>query len=728
MPVTNWVFTVDGVVQTSKVRYRTSRIDKQGAIESARVEFLDRDITVDAFRPPIGGTLHITRDSALEFGGQIARVTDQRLDGGIGKGTVTIVEARGWYYEAADVRIPMLMFPAQTLQDNVEYLRETYLDAKGWTQLEAVPGGPALPVLIYENKTVAEIFDDLTKRTGYPWRVNGDKELGFTEPSSLPAPNDYTDVNSVVLRGAEWSQEYIRKSTRVVVTTGGSAQYVPHQEDYTGDGSRTDFPVHVLSPEVRGAVNNVAGYIAGSSTLAVKSLPPSTLFRDGARLRFGSHGLYTLTADATTNADGEVTISISPGLAAAVVDNQELTFAADTLVTLEVGGVATPLDGSPWSYDAEQHVLHSTSGPGVGVVVSYKPTINYPARVRAWHADAILGTGGFDYANVRDAELTWPQFSDVSLALEAAQAEIDARDSNPKMLKIATFTQDTYPWLLANCSFPSRLVDGTYLVQSTTITDVGRRDLLPRVELTLLESSRVGRNWLAFWKGDQTAGVQLIPPPPGVPPEVVQSTISTYTSPAGSHSLNFDTTPVVGNLVVACFFRWQATEGATGLSVSDNHGNTYTRQVAIPPGSYGLELWTAPIVSSSGTFTVTIDPADNEHHVIGLIEVTGANLAAPNHQSAYGEKDFTDTLTSVDLADLTTECLVIGAACATGFGTTFHPDTASGWTELEHTLGGDGESVLEIIVKSAPSAGSYDPTWVVDAGFGSMIAIAIEGA
>jgi hypothetical protein len=724
MPVTNWVFTVDGVVQTSKVRYKTSRIDKQGAIESARVEFLDRDLTIDAMRPPVGGTLHITRDSNLEFGGQIARVTDRRLDGGIGGGTVTVVEARGWYYEADDVRIPLLILPAQTLQEDVEYLRETYLDAKGWTQLEAVPGGPALPVLIYENKTVAEIFDDLTKRSGYPWRVNGDKEMAFTEPSSLPAPNAYTDVNSVVLRGAEWSQDYVRKSSRLIVTTGGTAQNVPWQEDYAGDGARTDYPVHVLSPEVRGAINNAAGYIAGASTLAVDGLPPSTLFRDGATLRFGSHGLYTLSADSTTDADGLATISISPGLAEAVVDNQELTFSADTLVQVEVGGSPVPLDGSPWSYNTEQHILHTTTP--TALTVSYKPRINYPARVRVWNADTILSTGGFDYAEVRDAELNWPQFTDVALAMDAAAGEIYSRDASPKTLKIATFTQDTYPWLLANCSFPDRLVEGTYLVQSTVITDVGRKDLLPRVELTLLESSRVGRNWLAFWKGDQTAGVQLLPPPPGVPPEIVQSNSGHFPSTAPSNALSFTTTPDVGNLVVVAFRRWQATEGGTGLSVYDNQGNTYTRQVSIPAGFYGLEMWTAPITTSSGTFTVTVDPADFEEHTIAIVEVSGVDLVTPNHQSAYGTKNYGDTFGVLDLANLTTACIVIGAATRTGSIGFMDADTGAGWSSVEQVDDVDG-TWLSVIAKSASGAGSYDPTWTATFGFGSLVGIALKG-
>ena len=159
-------FRLNGVVRDAFVRYRTARIDKRGARESARIEFLDHDISASAMRPLIGDELHVHRGVSLEYGGEITRVTDRRLDEGMGGGTVTVVESRGWYFEAADVRIPSVSFPSQTLQESVEYLRARYLAAKGWINLATVPGGPVLRALTFQNRTVQEIFDVLQEESG----------------------------------------------------------------------------------------------------------------------------------------------------------------------------------------------------------------------------------------------------------------------------------------------------------------------------------------------------------------------------------------------------------------------------------------------------------------------------------------------------------------------------------------------------------------------------------
>jgi hypothetical protein len=109
---------VNGVNRNAFARYKTCRVQKDGPVETCRVEFLDRNLTAAAFRVEPGDEIHIDRDgTALEFGGTVERVTDSRLTGldnplapssGLeGGATVTTVEARGWYFEAADVKIPI---------------------------------------------------------------------------------------------------------------------------------------------------------------------------------------------------------------------------------------------------------------------------------------------------------------------------------------------------------------------------------------------------------------------------------------------------------------------------------------------------------------------------------------------------------------------------------------------------------------------------------------------
>jgi hypothetical protein len=514
---------VNGVNKNAFVRRKTTRIQKDGAIETCRVEFLDHDTTAAAFRVAPGDELRVDRDGvSLEFGGEATRVTDQRLSGlddpsGMtpgqrGGGTVTIVEARNWYFEAADVRLPIFVWPGGGLFDLAEYLRSTYLDAKGWTMLGPLTGGPALPVLVYVNKTIAEIFDDQTKTTFYPWRVNGDREMAFVEPGSLTAPHTYDNTNSIVLRGATWTQDRARRATRLFVTTGGTGQFVDFHSDHIADGTVNFFPVHVLPQEIAAAVNNVGGYAAGASSLALDGLPKSFTFKAGATIRFADHGPYELTSDATSNADGEATFALTGPIAQAVVDDQSVTLDAGATVRLEVNGTPTALgSGSDWSFDQEQAQFRKDgSVPASGTVVRYKALISYPAVVRVWAEEAQGTFGNFNYLTVKDAELSWPQYTDVVPAKLAAVAELTYRIAEPKELKLATFAQDVYPWMIATCSFPERGISGPFMVTSISLTDVGRKDGLMRAELTLVEGFGVGRDWRDFWKGTD-GGARLVP-------------------------------------------------------------------------------------------------------------------------------------------------------------------------------------------------------------------------
>jgi hypothetical protein len=536
---------VNGVTRNAFTRYKTCRIQKDGPVETCRVEFLDRDLTAAAFRVEPGDEIHIDRDgTALEFGGTVERVTDSRLTGldnplapssGLeGGATVTTVEARGWYFEAADVKIPILILQPQGLFVAAEYLRSTYLAAKGWTMLGPTTGGPDLPLLVYHNNTVAEIFDDLTKQSGHPWRVNGDREMAFVEIGTLVAPHTYTNVNSIVLRGATWVQERVRRATRLLITTGGTGQFVAHHEDRIANGVLTHFPVNVLPPELSASIDNAAGYAIGATSIAVDGLPKSFTFKAGLPIRFGAHSGYQLASDATTDADGKATFVLGAGLSKAVVDDESLTLDSSATVRLELDGTPTFLGGS-WTFNTEQAMFVKTGGaPTAGVVVTYKVLINFPATVRSWRDEAQAPDGSFDYEYVKDSELHWKEATDVVQTHEAALVELAYRVEQPKELRIATYEQDVYPWMLAPCSFPERLIEGDYLVQSVVLTDTGRLDQKPRVELTLLEGSNIGRNWRQFWTGKDSGAkyVESTEPPPE------------FTLPTTNLSMHFDASEI----------------------------------------------------------------------------------------------------------------------------------------------------------------------------------------
>ena len=539
---------INGANKNAFTRYKKLRIQKDGAIETCRVEFLDHDLTSGAFRPVPGDELRVDRNgTALEFGGEVVRVTDQRLTGldnpaapssGLkGGGTVTVVEARGWYFEASDVKIPFLTLAPQGLHVAVEHLRGTYLDAKGWQTLNPTTGGPELPMLVYIDQTVAQIFDDFTKKVGWPWRVNGDRYFAFVEPGSLLAPNVYDNTNSIVLRGAEWTKDRVRRATRLFITTGGSGQHLEFFSDHTADGTFTHFPVHVLPPEVVGAVNNVGGYTIGTTSLAIDGLPKSFTFIAGTSIRFNSHAGYLLSADTTTNADGEGTFTLGAGLSAAVVDDESVTFDSSATVRLEVDGTPTALGGD-WTFDREQaQFIKTGSTPTAGTIVRYKVLLSYPARVRVWAEEAQGTFGNFNYLYVVDKDVNRPEFTDVVSAKLAGAIEVTQRVLEPKEVRLSTFTQEVYPWMLATCSFPERLVTGDYMVQTVVLTDVGKRNQDPRVELTLLEGSAIGRNWRTFWQAP-SGGTEYAPTGDPVVPDFQWTTNRQFIAPAGATAIS----------------------------------------------------------------------------------------------------------------------------------------------------------------------------------------------
>jgi len=583
-------FRLNGVVRDAFVRYRTARIDKRGARESARIEFLDHDISASAMRPLIGDELHVHRGVSLEYGGEITRVTDRRLDEGMGGGTVTVVESRGWYFEAADVRIPSVSFPSQTLQESVEYLRARYLAAKGWINLATVPGGPVLRALTFQNRTVQEIFDVLQEESGYPWRVNGDRWLKFERVGDLVAPHIYDETNSIVLRGMTWVQDSVRRATRFFVTTGGQRQYVAHSETRYGDGTLTTFPVNVLPPERPAAVNNASGYAVGATSMAVDGLPPSAALKTGNVFRFATHHPYTLTGDVTTDGNGACTIAFTPALTVAVADNEALTFAAGVFVTLTVGGVPTAVLGAPWSFDGEQaqHVTVSTP-PAPGVPVVYGVLIDFPATVRSWDASAQLATGAFDYDEIRDQPLAWPEETDVGVTHQRALRELANAVEQPKEISLRTFAQDVYPFMLATVDFPTRLLSGDYLIQDVILTDVGRGDT-PQVELVMLEGSRIGRDWRAYWMGKDRRPAYVLPT--DETPLMQWSTTAEVTEPAGAAGAT-----VTPNAVAWSYSAWSTIVASLG----DDYVLT---AIHFTPANFGTHIELEIGVGAAGLETV----------------------------------------------------------------------------------------------------------------------------
>lgn len=98
--------------------------------------------------------------------------------------------------------------PAGTLKDAIEALH-VLLTPYSITIDVTQADGPSLPVLDYPGWIVKDIFDDLSRLTGWPWTIDYDKVLRFTEPGTVDAPFDIAvgngnAIGDVVSKPTRW--------------------------------------------------------------------------------------------------------------------------------------------------------------------------------------------------------------------------------------------------------------------------------------------------------------------------------------------------------------------------------------------------------------------------------------------------------------------------------------------------------------------------------------------
>lgn len=170
-------------------------------------------------------------------------------------------------------------------------------------------------------------------------------------------------------------------------------------------------------------------------------------------------------------------------------------------------------------------------------------------------------------------------------------------------------------------------------------------------------------------------------------------------------ALNFSSTPSVGNLVVVCSRIVKVHQDPASYTASDNQGNTYTlkQSVGLNNGSRGkVCIFTAPIGTASGTFTVTFGTTGeswDEGKLEGSIsEVSGHNTSSTFDQqgSGYG----TTTPASVDTSDQQSTTMVFAAAIQE-WDVSLTP--SSGWTSIR------GNNFFN----SCYRTGNYDPSWTL---------------
>lgn len=179
-----------------------------------------------------------------------------------------------------------------------------------------------------------------------------------------------------------------------------------------------------------------------------------------------------------------------------------------------------------------------------------------------------------------------------------------------------------------------------------------------------------------------------------------------------SQPQSFSSTPTVGNTVVVSGSIIESYGPFTSVVVTDNQGNSYTVQTGYSddPASIaprcGFVAY-APIVTASGTFTVTaaVSGGSADSGVsIKLQEVSGLDNSSLLADIAKLEQTFPDgTNTNLTVDTDTDDSFLVGAG--TALDTIASGSAPSGWTENWFRATGEGRGAS--LYRVAGAAGSY---------------------
>lgn len=508
--------TISGVDKTSLLKDGSLDVEKVGPTESMRLDILvGNDNTASAYRPEVGDTVRLLHNADLLMGGPIVRVEDRRLGGNTG--TVTRITVRDWMFLAEQIIIEDRYFAPQGAFDLFDDLVTTYLADKGVTNIGDTTGGPALPELFVKGETLLSVFHQITEQTGYPFRINGDKECALVEPGSLAGPVTLSTSN--VLDGLTWTQDELVQANRLHLTTGtpeSGAGPVSHSETHTADGTKAAFPINVIpNRTLVGTIDNAGGYAGGATSIALKGLTAGMVIVANNSLTIdGQTSTFVVQADATVAVDGTVTLTISPGLDAAADDDDTITFSNETGIALTVGGVATDLFGSPWVWDrTQQAVVNPSAAPANGTDITVSHRVTFPAVVRVWETASVAvqdSQGNFDWAVLVDGTIDDGQnHTDLERAAAYARDVLARRLTPPKVVRCTTFQPGWYPFLSVTVSWGARLLSGSYMVDSVRVRQVGidpdaTTQELP-YELELVEGDTLRQSWVDYYRGQNPA-------------------------------------------------------------------------------------------------------------------------------------------------------------------------------------------------------------------------------
>lgn len=245
---------VDGVDRTSLLRLNTLEYtDDINARNTLSCELWDETGT---YHPACGeDVVLLSADGVTRlFAGTIEEPEEVSLLGvETGYGIqITAVD----YNQIPDRRLAAKVYDDTSFAAIVADLTSTYLAADN-VLIGIVDDGPVFARKVFNYRTVAECFNELSEDTGYTWWISADKFLYFRARESVTAPFTISDTNETIrsfrvkqTRGEYRNRQFIR---------AGKDLTDPIAESFTGDATRQTFTVGFpIGQEPTITVNGVA--------------------------------------------------------------------------------------------------------------------------------------------------------------------------------------------------------------------------------------------------------------------------------------------------------------------------------------------------------------------------------------------------------------------------------------------------------------------------------------
>jgi hypothetical protein len=249
-------------------------------------------------------------NTTVLFAGSIEQVDDTLLWTPSGNKLQTRCTAVGWEQVADRFLVSNTahqVYTGQTLKAIVEDLVATYLSADGVTAT-GLPTGPTIDKAIfgYTNR-ISDAFNELSKLSGYWWRMDTARNVEFYQPSSASASglsitsSSANHIGSVKVRRDRSQYRNKQFLSNVMVTT------TPPAETFKGDGAQRTF---VLGYEVYSVPTVTLN--GGAQTVGIRDL-------DTGKDWYWSKGSADLVQDS-----GDTVLTSSDTLSVAYVGQYEM--------------------------------------------------------------------------------------------------------------------------------------------------------------------------------------------------------------------------------------------------------------------------------------------------------------------------------------------------------------------------------------------------------------------